>query len=79
MKKLYSYILRIDDGAAPNPFWNVCTFTVCKPAIRRTAKIGDWIIGTGSKNSNCNDGNTHDLSDSVVYAMRVSNKMTLAE
>jgi hypothetical protein len=79
MTKLYSYILRIDDGAAPNPFWNVCTLTICKPAIRRTAKIGDWIIGTGSKNSKCNDGNIYDLSDSLVYAMKVSNKMTLAD
>ena len=49
MSKIYSYVLRIDDGAAPNPFWGLCTLTICKPAIRRNAQIADWIIGTGSK------------------------------
>ncbi len=78
MSKLYSYVLRYDDGGAPNPFWDTCTLTICKPDIRRTAQIGDWVIGTGSKNSRLKDGNTYDLSDSLVYAMKVSNKLTLA-
>ena len=51
MNKLFSYVLRFDDGAAPNPFGGICTLTICKPAIRRSASVGDWIIGTGSKNS----------------------------
>lgn len=38
---IYSYVLRTDDGAAPNPFWGTCTLTICKPVIRRTAHIGD--------------------------------------
>lgn len=77
--KLYSYVLRFDDGAAPNPFWKTCTLTICKPDIRRTANVGDWIIGTGSKNTRLKDGNTYDLSDSVVYAMRVTKKLTLQD
>jgi len=79
MKRLYSYVLRFDDGAAPNPFWGTCTLTICKPAIRRTARIGDWVIGTGSKNSKINDSNTYDFSDSVVYAMKITDKKSLAE
>lgn len=79
MKRLYSYVLRFDDGAAPNPFWKTCTLTICKPAIRRTARIGDWVIGTGSTNSKLKDGKKHNLSDSLVYAMRITNKLTLAE
>ena len=43
MTKLYSYCLPYDDGAAPNPFWGTCTLVICKPAIRRTARVGDWI------------------------------------
>ncbi len=78
-KKLYSYVLRYDDGAAPNPFWGTCTLTICKPDIRRKASVGDWVIGTGSKNSRLKDGNTYDLSDSVVYAMRVTKKLPLAD
>jgi hypothetical protein len=79
MTRLYSYVLRFDDGSAPNPFWGTCTLTICKPAIRRTARIGDWVVGTGSRNSKINDGNTYDLSDSVVYAMKITDKLSLAE
>ncbi len=79
MNKLFSYVLRFDDGAAPNPFGGICTLTICKPAIRRSASVGDWIIGTGSKNSRLKDGKIYDLSDTIVYAMKVSEKQTLSE
>jgi hypothetical protein len=79
MKKLYSYILRYDNGAAPNPFWGICTLTICKPAIRRTAQIGDWIIGTGSKNTRLREDITVDLSDCLVYGMKVTDKKSLTE
>ncbi|WP_298507015.1 hypothetical protein [uncultured Maribacter sp.] len=79
MTRIYSYILRFDDGAAPNPYWGTCTLTICKPAIRRTARVGDWVIGTGSKNSKLKDGKKYDLSDSIVYAMKITNKLTLPE
>jgi hypothetical protein len=49
MPSLYSYCILYDDGAVPNPYWDVCTLVICKSAIRRTAKEGDWIVGTGSK------------------------------
>ena len=71
---LYSYVLRYDTGDAPNPYGGVCTLTVCKPAIRRTAEVGDWILGTGSKHSPI--GN---VAGYLVYAMRVSKKLTMAE
>ncbi len=79
MTRIYSYIVRSDNGAAPNPFWDVCTLTICKPAIRRNAQIGDWVVGTGSKNAKCNDGEVYDLSDSLVYAMKISDIKTLRE
>jgi hypothetical protein len=72
--KLYSYCLRYDDGAAPNPYWGVCTLVICKPAIRRTAEIGDLIVGLGSANSPIGD-----ISNYVVYAMRVTSKLTMKE
>lgn len=79
MTKIYSYVLRIDDGAAPNPFWGLCTLTICKPAIRRKAQIGDWVIGTGSKNTRLKDGKTYDFSDCIVYAMKITDKKALSE
>ncbi|MCL2443265.1 MAG: hypothetical protein FWD13_07345 [Treponema sp.] len=75
MTKIFSYVLKIDDGAAPNPFGGLCTLTICKPIIRRKAKIGDWVIGTGSKNAMFSNGKKHDLSNYLVYAMKVTEKM----
>jgi len=71
---LYSYCLPYDDGAAPNPFWGVCTLAICKPRIRLSATIGDWVVGMGSVNSPIGD-----ISDKVVYAMRVTQKMTMED
>ncbi len=79
MTRIYSYIIKHDGGAAPNPFWGLCTLTICKPVIRRTAKVGDWVIGTGSKNSKLNDGKIHDLSDSIVYVMKITDIKTLSD
>jgi hypothetical protein len=79
MTRIYSYVLRFDNGAAPNPFWGVCTLTICKPVIRRTARVGDWVVGTGSKNSKLKDGNKYDLSDRLVYAMKISQIKSLKE
>src|SRR5215472_8962351 len=74
MATLFSYCIPFDNGAAPNPFWGLCTLAVCKPSIRRSAKVGDWIVGTGSVNSPIGD-----ISGKVVYAMLVTEKMTMKE
>lgn len=74
MSTLYSYCIPFDDGAAPNPFWGLCTLAICKPAIRRVANKGDWVVGTGSVNSPVGNG-----SGKIVYAMLVTYKMTMEE
>jgi len=74
MPTLFSYRIRYDVGSAPNPFWGLCTLAICKPGIRRVAKEGDWVVGTGSVNSPAGDA-----SGKVVYAMRVTQKMTMKE
>jgi hypothetical protein len=71
---LYTYCLRYDDGAAPNPYWGVCTLAICKPAIRRKASVGDWVVGLGSTRSPCGD-----ISSKVVYAMHVTQVLTMEE
>jgi hypothetical protein len=71
---LFSYVVRDDAGSAPNPYWGVCTLVNCKPRIRRAAQVGDWVVGTGSARSPI--GN---IKEQVVYAMRVTDKMTLRE
>ncbi|WP_417367110.1 hypothetical protein [Flavobacterium beibuense] len=79
MPKLYSYVLRYDDGAAPNPYWGICTLAICKPIIRRNADIGDWVIGTGSKNTHLKNKVICDLSDCIVYAMKITDIMSLKD
>ena len=72
--KLFSYTVRYDDGAAPNPFWGICSLVIRNPAIRLAAEVDDWIVGLGSVNSPIGD-----ISDHIVYAMKVTSKMTLEE
>lgn len=72
--RLFTYCIPVDDGAAPNPYWGICTLAICKPVIRRTANVGDWVVGLGSKNVN-----GIDYSKKVVYAMKITKKMTLKE
>lgn len=72
---LFSYVVRYDDGAAPNPYWGTCTLVICKPAIRRRAQVGDWIIGLGAKSGPTKD----DYSNRIVYVMKVTDKKTMRE
>jgi len=66
---IFSYIVSSDSGFAPNPFWNYCTLACCKPVIRRTASVGDWIVGLSPKA----------LGNDIVFAMKVTEKMTMAD
>jgi Nucleotide modification associated domain 2 len=61
---IFSYVLVYDTGFAPNPFGGFCTLATCKPKIRLKARVGDWVIGTGSTR-----GVGHRR---LVYAMRIS-------
>jgi hypothetical protein len=71
---IYSYCIPVDDGAAPNPFFSYCTLNICKPRIRKYANVGDWVIGTGSKNSPIGD-----ISSKLVYAMKITTKFPMNE
>lgn len=63
--RLFSYTIRYDYGSAPNPYWGVCTLTICKPVVRRNARVHDWVVGL----CGCD----------VVYAMKVNDRKTLRE
>lgn len=68
--RIYRYIIRHDAGTAPNPYDAWCTLAICKPAIRRTAVVGDWIVGFHA--APIERGH-------VIYAMRVAESLTFAE
>lgn len=69
----FSYKIEHDYGLAPNPFHGYCTLAVCKSQIRnnKQLKIGDWVIGAGSKSLN-NFG-------TIIFAMHLEEKLTFNE
>jgi hypothetical protein len=64
--KLFSYVVKIDRGLAPNPFWDYCTVAVCTPNhMGIKAQQGDWIIGTSPVSR----------GRKLAYAMEVSESL----
>lgn len=72
---IYRYIVSYDAGTAPNPFEGWCTLAICKPRIRKTAQVGDWVVGFRA----CNLGNVGTGFGHVLYAMQVEESLTFAE
>ena len=69
--RLFVYVVAVDSGLAPNPFFEYCTLAVCKPRIRGTACVGDWVAGVGSVPC--------DQEGKLVYAMRVDEALCFDE
>lgn len=65
--RVYSYIVTHDSGFAPNPFHGFLTLACCKPLIRRTAQVGDWVVGLSLG------------AERIVFAMRVSERLTFEQ
>ena len=79
MPKLYSYVVDHDLGFAPNPFGGCCTLAKCKFGTKKRnivemAEEGDWIAGTGGADLSKSAGH-----GKLIYAMRVDDKIPLAE
>ena len=72
-RSLFSYVVRVDAGFAPNPYHGYCTLATCKPQIRKHASVGDWVIGTGSNAAGVGRGNH------LVYGMRITEKLCTAQ
>jgi hypothetical protein len=81
MTMLFSYVVDHDEGFAPHPTGRYCTLAWCKYKTERRgnrnivelAEEGDWVVGTGGASSkSAGHGN-------LIYAMRVDEKLPLAE
>ena len=69
---LYIYVIARDFGFAPNPFHGICTLATCKPNIRNSANVGDWIMGVG--------GNELDqVKDKCIFLMKVTEKISFQD
>lgn len=70
---LYSYVLSTDTGFAPHIGNGVLSLAACKPAIRRNAEVGDWVIGTGSTKD------AHVSQAQLLFAARVEETLSTGE
>lgn len=68
---LYMYVVARDFGFAPNPFHGACTLACCKPAIRSTTEVDDWVVGIG--------GRKLKAVGKCVFAMQVTQTMSFDE
>lgn len=68
-QRLFTYKVAHDGGNAPNPFHGLCTLAICKPVIRRVAKLGDVIVGLA-----CGDDCRR-----IVYCMVVDESVPWAD
>ena len=68
---IYSYILMHDTGFAPCIQNNLLTLGCCKPVIRRSAKIGDYIVAFYGKAQE-----DKRFSHALAYIAKVTKVMT---
>lgn len=61
MTQGHSYIITRDFGFAPNPFQGVLTLATCKPRIRKSAQVGDYLLGNSPKS----------LGNRLIYMAKV--------
>lgn len=68
---IYSYKLTCDNGSAPCVDKGLLSLTICKPMIRKNCKIGDYILGIGSKSMQL--GNKH----KIIFIAKITQKITM--
>lgn len=69
---LFAYAITRDFGFAPNPFHGICTLATCKPDIRKSAKVGDWVMGIGGSL-------LKPVKGKCICLMRVSEKLSFQD
>lgn len=65
--RMFVYKIIEDSGGAPCVERNLLSLTLCKPGIRRSAVVGDWIFAFGSNNE--------DPQNRLVYVARITEKI----
>jgi hypothetical protein len=61
---IYVYKMTADNGGAPCVYRRLLSLAICKPVIRRTAKLGDLVFGFGGRR----------LGGRLIYAARITHK-----
>lgn len=69
---IYSYKLTTDNGSAPCIQNNLLSLAICKPKIRKTANINDYIVGISANSMNLGE-------NKLLYIARITNKILLQD
>ena len=67
---IYSYLLVTDNGSAPCVQQNILSLAICKPRIRKAAKVGDYIIAFSSKSMKISQ------NAKIIYIAKITNKLS---
>jgi hypothetical protein len=70
-ERYFVYKCIADDGKAPCVDRNLLTLTICKPKIRESATVDDWIFAFGS--------NSESPANRLIYIAKISKRLTGAE
>jgi hypothetical protein len=65
MRRIWRYALVTDNGMAPCLEKGILSLCLCKPTIRKSGRIGEWVVGFVPKR--INDGRVH-----VAWAGRIA-------
>src|ERR1035437_8833884 len=81
MPRLFAYLMTHDSGFAPNPFHGTLTLATCKPGIRRTKHVGDWVAGFASRAlvKNSAAKGVEIKYQGLVYLMQINTILSLDE
>ena len=55
-ERVFIYKVRTDNGGAPAVYRGRLSLAICKPRIRATAEVGDWIVGIAGKSLHPDSG-----------------------
>ena len=72
MSGIWRYSLVADNGMAPCVEQGILTLCLCKPLIRKSACVGEWVVGFVPKR--VNDGRVH-----VAWAGRIAKSVSMGD
>ncbi len=73
--KVCAYVLTVNSGLAPNPFFGVCTLALCTPNhMRANLGSGDYLVGMSSRTLMHRHGW---YEPRILYAMKIDSVLDL--
>lgn len=77
--RLYTYRIVTDAGTAPHVGDGILTLTLCKPGIRKAAKVGDYVLALVALQHEKLTGKGEDRYYKAAYLFKVSEVVPMKE